>query len=498
LAVVLATVLGPGSPVGASPGNPAAAGYFSQQWGLAQIEAPAAWRFGTGAGVRIGIVDTGVDFAHPDLAGKVAAAATCMNTGGDPSQCVTGPGDGQDDNGHGTHVAGIAAAAGDGVAGVAPGATFVVAKVLDSSGSGNTDDVAAGIAWVVAHGAQVVNLSLGSDTGVLGVGCVIAGCSNSSITPAVEAAWHAGAVPVIAAGNNAGNLFGPAGYGDLDAVVVAATGPSGRMASYSSTPGNAKWGVLAPGGDDPNGPTSPTCGTVDPSEILSTYWAGQSCYATDEGTSMATPFVSGTLALLLGRGLSPQQAVTTLLATLDHSITCGAGQGCQGLVDAGAAMAAAAAAAASPSPAPTTVPGGPVRASSPAPSRRAGGPSAPSAGAAVPSTPTYPTTAGGIPGTSPTPPPGAAGAGPPSSAAAGRTGARAVSSTGASSTLALVFLVAAGAAAAVAGLRRRRRRSRPVPGWRPPPSPGSSEEQPPPPGPARRAAHAPVRDPQAV
>lgn len=328
---------------GASPSSPTTATYFSKQWGLTQINVPAAWQYGTGSGVKIGIVDTGVDLSHPDLAGKVTASATCINTSGNPAECVTSAGAGQDDNGHGTHVAGIAAGAGDGIAGVAPGASLVVAKVLDSSGSGSTADVSAGIAWVVEHGAKVVNLSLGSDPGFLGLNCAVGDCNSSTITDAVEAAWQAGAIPVIAAGNNAGALFGPAGYGSLDAVVVAATGPTGQFASdYSSTDQNAKWGVLAPGGDDPNGPTTPTCGAFDPTEILSSYWDNGSCYATDEGTSMATPFVSGTLALLLGRGLDQQQAVQTLLSTLNTSVTCGAGQGCQGLVNAGAAMAAAA------------------------------------------------------------------------------------------------------------------------------------------------------------
>jgi len=332
-------------PAGASAASPTTATYFSKQWGLTQIGAPAAWQYDTGSGVKIGVVDTGVDLAHPDIAGKVAAAATCINTGGNPAHCTTSAGAGEDDNGHGTHVAGIAAAAGVGAAGVAPGASLVVAKVLDSQGSGSTADVSAGIEWVVAHGAQVVNLSLGSDAGILGVDCALGACnsSTSTITAAVEAAWHAGAIPVVAAGNNAGDLFGPNGYGNLDAVVVAATGPSGQFASdYSSTPGNAKWGVLAPGGDDPNGPTTPTCGSFDPSEILSAYWAKGPCYATDEGTSMATPFVSGTLALLLGRGLDQQQAVQTLLSTLDTAVSCGTGQGCLGLVNAGAATAAAA------------------------------------------------------------------------------------------------------------------------------------------------------------
>jgi thermitase len=333
----------PSRAAGASPSDPASAGYISKQWGLVQIHAQAAWAFGKGAGVRIGIVDTGVDLGHADLAGKVVAAATCMGTGGNPGACKTGPGAGQDDNGHGTHVAGIAAASGIGVAGVAPAASLVVAKVLNSSGAGSTADVAAGIGWVVEHGAKVVNLSLGSDPGFLGVNCLLGGCDSGTVTAAVEAAWRAGAVAVVAAGNNAGDLFGPAGYGGLDAVVVAATGPEGHLASdYSSLPGDAKWGVLAPGGDDPAGPTTPTCGTFDPTEILSTYWAGGSCYATDEGTSMATPFVSGTIALLLGRGLSQVEAVQTLLSTLGPPSGCDSAQGCRGLVDAASAMSAAA------------------------------------------------------------------------------------------------------------------------------------------------------------
>ena len=98
---------------------------FSNQWNLVQIGAPAAWTRSTGAGVRIGIVDTGVDSAHEDLAGKVVAAANCINTAGDPRSCA---GTGLDDSGHGTHMAGIAAAAKDngrGIAGVAPDAQLV-------------------------------------------------------------------------------------------------------------------------------------------------------------------------------------------------------------------------------------------------------------------------------------------------------------------------------------------------------------------------------------
>jgi subtilisin family serine protease len=329
-----------GTLTGTAP-RPAAAApaYLGDQWGLSLINATAAWASGTGTSVRIGIVDTGVDPNQQDLAGKIVASADCTSANGNPAACTAG---GTDDEGHGTHVAGIAGARGIGVSGVAHNASFVVAKVLDSSGSGSIANVGAGILWAVSEGARVVNLSLGADAGTLGINCVLGGCDQSGLTPAIQAAWNAGAIPVIAAGNNAGALFGPAGYGGLPAVVVAASNKDGVFeSSYSSTPGNATWGVLAPGGDPNSGPA---CGQFDPTEILSTYWTAAnptSCYATDAGTSMATPFVTGTLALLLGRGLSRDQAVQALMSSLNHNYGCGAGAGCQGLLDAGAAMAAA-------------------------------------------------------------------------------------------------------------------------------------------------------------
>src|SRR5256885_2285130 len=134
---------------------------FSKQWNLQKIGAPAAWARTTGAHVRVGIVDAGVDLTHEDLAGRVVAQTSCLKSKGDATKCT---GSGQDDVGHGTHVAGIIAATKDngvGVAGVAPDAELVVAKVADSGGGIAIDDANAGIRWVVDHGAKVVNLSLG-------------------------------------------------------------------------------------------------------------------------------------------------------------------------------------------------------------------------------------------------------------------------------------------------------------------------------------------------
>src|SRR5206468_10893850 len=149
----------------------------------------------TGAGVRMGVVDSGVDLAHEDLAGKVVANAGCIGSTGDPARCKTGGG--QDDNGHGTHVSGIAAAVtgnGKGIAGVAPDAQLVVAKVLSSQGTGQGSDVIGGIKWGVDHGAKVVNLSLGDPVQV--VNAVI---SENELKEGVDSGWGHGAIPVAAA-----------------------------------------------------------------------------------------------------------------------------------------------------------------------------------------------------------------------------------------------------------------------------------------------------------
>jgi len=303
---------------------------FDKQWALTRIGAPAAWTKGTGGNVRIGIVDTGVDLTHEDLAGQVVASTNCIGSKGDASKCT---GNGQDDQGHGTHVAGIAAAAkdnGKGIAGVAPGARLVVAKALDAAGSGTTEDINAGIRWVVDHGARVVSLSLGGDF-------VIDSLLGTSLKEGIQYAWSRGAVPVLASGNSnllGLGLLGSAQYGTLPAIVVGATGPDDRVAGYSSPLGNARWALVAPGG----------AGTVEAANVLSTFWvSGQSNqYKALAGTSMATPHVAGTVALLLGQGLTPLAAVTRILATADKGIRCGSllGSTCAGRLNAGAATGA--------------------------------------------------------------------------------------------------------------------------------------------------------------
>jgi subtilisin family serine protease len=297
--------------------------YFARQWALEQIKASSAWSRSTGAGITIGVVDTGVDVGHPDLAGKVAATANCV---GHP--CT--PGEAQDTHGHGTIVSGIAAAVtnnGRGVAGVAPDARLAVAKVLNSSGEGRVEDINNGIRWVVDNGAKVVNLSLGDPN------FLVSSVLGTPLRSGIEYAWSKGAIPVLASGNYATGVgdLGTENYGNLNAVVVGATDRTGTVPGYSSAAGNAKWGLVAPGGSGSSGADN---------NVISTFpvGTGGSGYASAAGTSMAAPHVSGALALLLAQGLTPSAAVARLLATLDKATPCG--RGCQGRLDVAAAVGA--------------------------------------------------------------------------------------------------------------------------------------------------------------
>lgn len=298
---------------------------FAEQWNLAQIGAPAAWATSTGQGVTVGIVDTGVDVDHPDLAGKVDALATCL---GGPCREGAAP----DRIGHGTAMAGVVAAAHDGVGivGVAPDARLVVAKAIADDGMGTTADINNAIRWVVDRGADVVNLSLG------GADRRFVTLAGTPLASGIEYAWSRGAIPVLAAGNyddvladdvpaDEGLLGESASYnyGDLDAVVVGATDRGGEVAGYSVALGDAKWGVVAPGGGD------------EPAEGVLVPLPGRR-HAVVSGTSVAAPHVAGILALLRAQDLPPAEAVDRLLATAEAG-SCG--RGCRGRVRADAAVA---------------------------------------------------------------------------------------------------------------------------------------------------------------
>jgi subtilisin family serine protease len=258
---------------------------FAKQWGLGLVGVPQAWATATGRGITIAVVDTGVDLHHEDLVANLAPGINLINRSQAPD----------DDSGHGTHVAGIAAATtsnGKGIAGMAPDARIMPVKALDSHGTGSAEAITQGIEWAVDHGAQIINLSLGAE---------LQGVFGPSFGVAIEYAWAKGAICVVAAGNS---FLLSSGFTNQHAVVVGAVGPEDQKPLYASTVGPAMWGLSAPGGmADGNGSD----------DILSTYPGNQ--YAYMAGTSMAAPYVSGALAILRSSGLSAGQAIDRLLTT---------------------------------------------------------------------------------------------------------------------------------------------------------------------------------------
>lgn len=241
-------------------------------WGIERILAPSAWGTSTGAGVKVAILDTGIDLDHPDLRLNIAGGVNTINPRKAP----------EDDNGHGTHVAGIVAAVDNtiGVVGVAPQAKLYAIKALDRTGSGYLSDIIEGLQWCVAQGMKVVNMSLGTTYNV------------PSFSDAVKAVYNAGIVQVAAAGNSSGPTNYPAAYPEV--ISVAATDGNNVRAPWSCY---GKIDLAAPG-----------------VSIFSTY-KGDS-YATMSGTSMASPHVAGVVALRLARypGESPAAVLNALQA----------------------------------------------------------------------------------------------------------------------------------------------------------------------------------------
>lgn len=247
------------------------------QWAWEVIEAYKAWEVTRGdPDTVIAIIDTGVQRNHPDLNGKIVAGYDFVDRD-------TSPDDG---NGHGTHVAGTAAAEtnnGTGGAGMCPECSIMPVRVLNNSGTGTLADVANGIIWAADNGAHVINLSLGGAMG------------SATLQNAVNYAWNRGVFLACAAGNeNTSAPSYPAYYSRC--FAVGATTQNDTKAPFSNY---GQWvEVGAPGVN-----------------IYST-WIGSS-YNTISGTSMATPHVAGLAGLLASMNLTNQEIWDRIVATAD-------------------------------------------------------------------------------------------------------------------------------------------------------------------------------------
>ena len=254
-------------------------------WNVSHFDLPKVWLMSKGEGVRVAVLDTGVDLDHPDLVKNLLPGINFVSNGKPPN----------DDNQHGTHVAGIIAAENNdiGMVGVAPEAKIIPVKVLDGRGAGNLVNVAKGIRWAADEAkADLICMSLGSPNPV------------QEVRKAIQHAQSKGVVCFVAAGNSGKtkNLFYPAEYSET--VAIGSIDENLGRSSFSNTGENLDF--MAPGG-----------------KILST--VPDNWYAVLSGTSMAAPFATGVAALLLSymrrKGVSaPKTADEYIRVFKDHTI----------------------------------------------------------------------------------------------------------------------------------------------------------------------------------
>ncbi|MFH1723626.1 MAG: S8 family peptidase [Elusimicrobiota bacterium] len=239
-------------------------------WGITRVNAEAAWPHTQGENVRVAVIDTGIDYNHPDLAANYAGGHNAIDSSKEPF----------DDHSHGTHVAGTigAVADGKGVVGVAPKAKLYAVKVLDKNGSGFLTSIIKGIVWCGRNEMQIANMSLGSPMGSI------------FMRMAVMYSKSKGVVMVAAAGNSGGRVSYPGGYSET--IAVSASDANDRIAEFSSR--GEQVDFIAPGVD-----------------VKSTLPGGG--YGRYSGTSMASPHVAGLAALAVTQGAVGFDAVKAAL-----------------------------------------------------------------------------------------------------------------------------------------------------------------------------------------
>ncbi|OGS01625.1 MAG: hypothetical protein A2V88_14400 [Elusimicrobia bacterium RBG_16_66_12] len=228
-------------------------------WGIARVDAPAAWAVTKGEGVKVAVIDTGIDCGHPDLKANCAGGYNALDSS-KPAM---------DDNEHGTHVAGTIAGVlnGTGVVGVAPKARLYAVKVLDKDGAGGLSSIIKGLIWAGKNKMDVANMSLGAPMGTI------------FMRAALKYAQMKGVAVIAAAGNDGGTVNYPAAY--PEAIAVSALDKDETIAKFSSR--GRKVEFIAPGVD-----------------VKSSIPGGG--YDNFAGTSMATPHMTGLAALAVARG----------------------------------------------------------------------------------------------------------------------------------------------------------------------------------------------------
>src|SRR5438094_647451 len=263
------------------------------QWGPQAVSARSAWDLTLGVpNIVIAIVDTGVDSSHPDLASKIVGEYSYVGRSA------------KDGFGHGTHCAGIAAAATNndvGIAGTCPNCGILSVKVLNDQGSGYISDVASGITYAASHGARVISLSLGGSG------------RSETLHSALDYAVANNALPVCAMGNSGSTSNTPEPAYWHDCLSVIATDQNGAKASFSNY--GVKADVAAPGVAILS--TMPTYAVT-----LNGYGYKQN-YDALSGTSMATPMVAGIagLALSMNPNLTPVQVRGLIMAAAGVGVT---------------------------------------------------------------------------------------------------------------------------------------------------------------------------------
>ncbi len=246
-------------------------------WSVSRLQVPQVWARTKGKGARVAVLDSGVDCTHPDLAPNCAPGYNVFAPGTVPA----------DEKGHGTHVAGIIAGAHNwsGMVGIAPEATILPVKVLNSSGTGKVSQIIEGIGWAVQQKVDIINMSLG------------AAKTSEAQGKAVKAAKEAGILVVCGAGNEGGAVYYPAAY--EDSVAVAALDYSNKITGFSCR--GPEIDFIAPG-----------------VRIYSAAPGGS--FALMQGTSQAAPHISGLAALAVSLGVKGPDALRAALAKASYNL----------------------------------------------------------------------------------------------------------------------------------------------------------------------------------